>query len=39
MKNSKSYFGCDNIDVLIWHLNEDTEHVVGYRVLEFRMEI
>lgn len=39
MKNSKSCFGHDNIDVLIWHLNEDTENVVGHKVLEFRLEV
>lgn len=31
--NSKSCFGLDNFDVLIWHLNGGTEHVVGGRIL------
>lgn len=32
--NSKSCFGHDNFDALIWHLNGDTEHVVEDRILQ-----
>lgn len=37
--NSRSYFGQEKFDVPIWHLNGETEPAVGYRSLEFRLQI
>lgn len=38
-ENFKFVFGYDNFDVFIWYLNGDYEYVVGFRSLEFRLEI